>query len=65
MNSKMMRYDRVVRRLNEFRKQGYAFGLVASLGEASVGAANDSVRSFSNLPVLPWLAIPFHSLTVL
>lgn len=44
MNSRMMRYDRVVRRLNEFRKQGYAFGLISALGEASIGSAADSVR---------------------
>jgi nuclear pore complex protein Nup93 len=49
MNSRMMRYDRVIRRLNEFRKQGYAFGLIASFGEASIGAATDSVRSNSLL----------------
>lgn len=41
----MMRYDRVVRRLNEFRKEGYAFGVVSAFGEASVGAASgDTVR---------------------
>lgn len=45
MHSKMMRYDRVIRRLNEFRKEGYAFGLVSALGEASIGtSASDSVR---------------------
>lgn len=44
MHSRMMRYDRVIRRLNDFRKEGYAFGLVSALGEASVGAtASDSV----------------------
>lgn len=44
MHSKMMRYDRVVRRLNEFRKEGFAFGLVSALGEASIGtSAGDSV----------------------
>ncbi|CEQ40752.1 SPOSA6832_02404, partial [Sporobolomyces salmonicolor] len=43
MHSKMMRYDRVIRRLNEFRKEGYAFGVVSALGEASVGtSAGDS-----------------------
>lgn len=45
MHSKMMRYDRVIRRLNEFRKEGFAFGLVNALGEASIGGAGDSVRS--------------------
>lgn len=45
MHSKMMRYDRVVRKLNEYRKQGYAFGVISSFGEASVGAAGDSVSS--------------------
>lgn len=46
MHSKMMRYDRVIRRLNEFRKEGFAFGLVSALGEASIGStAGDSVRS--------------------
>jgi len=43
MHSRMMRYDRVVRRLNDFRKEGYAFGLVSALGEASAGTAGDSV----------------------
>lgn len=47
MHSRMMRYDRVVRRLNEYRKQGYSFGLVSAFGEASVGAAGDSVRPCS------------------
>ncbi|ORY89113.1 NIC-domain-containing protein [Leucosporidium creatinivorum] len=42
MHSRMMRYDRVVRRLNDFRKEGYAFGLVSALGEASAGTAGDS-----------------------
>ncbi|GAA5894119.1 hypothetical protein JCM6882_007988 [Rhodosporidiobolus microsporus] len=37
MHAKMMRYDRVIRRLNEFRKEGFAFGIVNALGEASVG----------------------------
>lgn len=46
MHSKMMRYDRVIRRLNDFRKEGFAFGLVSALGEASVAtSAGDSVRS--------------------
>lgn len=44
MHSRMMRYDRVIRRLNEFRKEGYAFGLTAALGEASA-AGGDAVRS--------------------
>lgn len=45
MHSKMLRYDRVIRRLNEFRKEGFAFGLVSALGEASVGSSSgDSVR---------------------
>lgn len=46
MHSRMMRYDRVIRRLNDFRKEGYAFGLVSQLGEASVGAAGDSVGPY-------------------
>lgn len=45
MHSRMMRYDRVVRKLNEFRKEGYAFGLVSALGEASAGATGDSVST--------------------
>ncbi|GAA6062838.1 hypothetical protein JCM10212_001844 [Sporobolomyces blumeae] len=45
MHSKMMRYDRVIRRLNEFRKEGYAFGLVSSLGEASVGTTSGDSRT--------------------
>ncbi|KAM0753758.1 NIC-domain-containing protein [Meredithblackwellia eburnea MCA 4105] len=42
LHSRMMRYDRVVRKLNDYRKQGHAFGLVSQFGEASVGAAGDS-----------------------
>ncbi|KAM0790861.1 hypothetical protein ACM66B_004702 [Microbotryomycetes sp. NB124-2] len=42
MHSRMMRYDKVIRRLNEFRKEGYAFGLVSSLGEASAATSGDS-----------------------
>ncbi|KAK4050856.1 nuclear pore complex subunit [Microbotryomycetes sp. JL201] len=42
MHSRMMRYDKVVRKLNEFRKEGYAFGLVSSFGEASAALAGDS-----------------------
>ncbi|GAA5859368.1 hypothetical protein JCM1840_004583 [Sporobolomyces johnsonii] len=45
MHSKMMRYDRVIRRLNEFRKEGYAFGLVSALGEASVGTSAGDARA--------------------
>ncbi|GAA5992093.1 hypothetical protein JCM11641_002537 [Rhodosporidiobolus odoratus] len=45
MHAKMMRYDRVIRRLNEFRKEGYAFGLVNALGEASVGTAAGDARA--------------------
>ncbi|BGP18714.1 hypothetical protein JCM10213_009192 [Rhodosporidiobolus nylandii] len=45
MHAKMMRYDRVVRRLNEFRKEGFAFGLVNALGEASVGSGAGDSRS--------------------
>ncbi|GAA6021747.1 hypothetical protein JCM10207_008563 [Rhodosporidiobolus poonsookiae] len=45
MHSKMMRYDRVVRRLNDFRKEGFAFGLVHALGEASVGGTQGDSRA--------------------
>ncbi|GAA5993540.1 hypothetical protein JCM10908_000639 [Rhodotorula pacifica] len=45
MHSKMMRYDRVIRRLNEFRKEGFAFGLVSALGEASIGSTAGDSRS--------------------
>ncbi|BGP26679.1 nuclear pore complex protein Nup93 [Rhodotorula toruloides] len=45
MHSKMMRYDRVIRRLNEFRKEGFAFGLVSALGEASIGTSASDSRS--------------------
>ncbi|KWU41638.1 NIC-domain-containing protein [Rhodotorula sp. JG-1b] len=45
MHSKMMRYDRVIRRLNEFRKEGFAFGLVSALGEASIGSSAGDSRS--------------------
>ncbi|KAI5474853.1 nuclear pore complex protein Nup93, partial [Pseudohyphozyma bogoriensis] len=41
MHSRMMRYDRVIRRLNDYRKEGYSFGLVSALGEASVGTSGD------------------------
>ncbi|SCV71462.1 BQ2448_3050 [Microbotryum intermedium] len=40
MHSRMMRYDRVVRRLNDFRKQGFAFALVSAFGEASIGVGS-------------------------
>ncbi|GAA5823921.1 hypothetical protein JCM11251_003347 [Rhodosporidiobolus azoricus] len=40
MHAKMMRYDRVIRRLNDFRKEGFAFGLINALGEASVGGGS-------------------------
>ncbi|GAA5938812.1 linker nucleoporin NIC96 [Sporobolomyces koalae] len=42
MHSKMMRYDLVIRRLNQFRREGYAFGLVSALGEASVSPSTSS-----------------------
>ncbi|GAA6041370.1 hypothetical protein JCM8097_007689 [Rhodosporidiobolus ruineniae] len=45
MHAKMMRYDRVIHRLNDFRKEGYAFGLVNALGEASVGGSADDART--------------------
>ncbi|BGP34324.1 nuclear pore complex subunit [Rhodotorula toruloides] len=45
MHSKMMRYDRVIRRLNEFRKEGFPFGLVSALGEASIGTSASDSRS--------------------
>ncbi|GAA6006571.1 linker nucleoporin NIC96 [Rhodotorula paludigena] len=45
MHSKMMRYDRVIRRLNDFRKEGFAFGLVSALGEASVATSAGDSRS--------------------
>ncbi|GAA5917547.1 hypothetical protein JCM8208_005072 [Rhodotorula glutinis] len=45
MHSKMLRYDRVIRRLNEFRKEGFAFGLVSALGEASVGSSSGDSRA--------------------
>ena len=54
MHSKMMRYDRVIRRLNEFRKEGFAFGLVSALGEASIGStAGDSVRGHGDEHYFP------------
>lgn len=54
MHSKMMRYDRVIRRLNEFRKEGFAFGLVSALGEASIGSsAGDSVRGYGDEHYFP------------
>lgn len=50
MHTRMMRYDRVVRKLNDYRKQGYAFGLISQFGEASAGSAADPVRL---LPLSP------------
>jgi nuclear pore complex protein Nup93 len=44
MHSRMMQYDAVVRRLNNYRKQGYSFGLVSAFGNASAGLNGDSVR---------------------
>jgi len=44
MHAKMMRYDRVVRRLNEYRKDGFNFALAHALAEAATSgsAAADS-----------------------
>ncbi|KAK4705630.1 nuclear pore complex protein Nup93, partial [Phenoliferia sp. Uapishka_3] len=41
MQSRKLRYDIVIRRLNEARKAKSAFDLVKELGEASGGAGND------------------------
>ncbi|KAL8276338.1 hypothetical protein RQP46_011263 [Phenoliferia psychrophenolica] len=41
MQSRKMRYDVVIRRLNEARKGKYPFDLVKELGEASTGPGND------------------------
>ncbi|GAA5876807.1 hypothetical protein JCM16303_006291 [Sporobolomyces ruberrimus] len=38
----MMRYDLVIRKLNQFRREGYAFGLVSALGEASISPSSSS-----------------------
>ncbi len=44
MHAKMMRYDRVVRRLNEYRKDGFNFALAHALADAATSgaAANDA-----------------------
>ncbi|GAA5959783.1 hypothetical protein JCM3765_000101 [Sporobolomyces pararoseus] len=56
MHSKMMRYDLVIRKLNQFRKEGYAFGLVSALGEASISpsASTSAVDSKSSQTTETW-----------
>ncbi|GAA5897343.1 linker nucleoporin NIC96 [Sporobolomyces salmoneus] len=56
MHSKMMRYDLVIRKLNQFRREGYAFGLVSALGEASVSPSSggNSVDSKSTQTTETW-----------
>ncbi|GAA6011273.1 hypothetical protein JCM11491_006780 [Sporobolomyces phaffii] len=57
MHSKMMRYDLVIRKLNQFRREGYAFGLVSALGEASIpssAAASAGADSKSNQATETW-----------
>jgi hypothetical protein len=49
MHSKMMRYDRAVRKLNEARKEGSAFAVVSAFGDASVGGNADPVSSLGDL----------------
>ena len=44
MQSRKMRYDLAIRRLNEARKGMYPFDLIKELGEASSGPGNDAVR---------------------
>lgn len=46
MHSRMMRYDTATRKLNEYRKQGFAVGIISAYGEAGASGAgsNDSVR---------------------
>ena len=48
MHTKMMKYDKITRRLNEQRKEGFAIGIVNAYAEASTSgsSANDSVRQF-------------------
>lgn len=42
MHTRMMRYDRATRRLNEYRKQGTPLGIVSVYSEASVGGSSSS-----------------------
>lgn len=42
MHAKMMRYDTVVHRLNDYRRQGYAFALSSALTEASAATGSTS-----------------------
>jgi nuclear pore complex protein Nup93 len=46
MHTRMMRYDRATRKLNEYRKQGTPLGIVSVFSEAIVGgsSSSDSVR---------------------
>ena len=53
MHSKMMRYDLVIRKLNQFRKEGYAFGLVSALGEASISPSASTSTADSVSVSLP------------
>jgi nuclear pore complex protein Nup93 len=49
LHSRMMRYDRVIRKLNDHRKQRVPFGVVSAMGDASASSTKDAVR-FSCLP---------------
>ena len=53
MQSRKMRYDLAIRRLNEARKGKYPFDLVKELGEASSGPGNDAVRLLCIAPKCP------------
>lgn len=45
MHSRMMRYDTVVKRLNEYRLEGYSFGLVHAFLDAVKGMGQDPVSA--------------------
>lgn len=48
MHTRMMRYDRTTRKLNEYRKQNIPLGVVNAYMEASIGgsSSSDNVRFF-------------------
>jgi nuclear pore complex protein Nup93 len=62
LHSRMMRYDRVVRKLNDHRKQRSPFGVVTAMGEAGMSTMKDIVRplphpfSWLNTGLLTWEA---------
>lgn len=60
MHSLMMRYDTVVKKLNEYRKGGVGYGLIERFMEASKGVGTDVVRASSRLNLLTQSGVEIH-----